>query len=87
MLLPVPNGKTVTSIKILKKYKNITKIVAPKRYKYRPLLQDNAPAHKARIVTEYLQAEKVTVLPNTPFSPDLAPSVFFLFLKLKFHPS
>ena len=30
--------------------------------KYLRLLHDNAPAHRARIGTEYLEAEKVTVI-------------------------
>lgn len=46
--------------------------------KYFRLLHDNAPAHKARIVTEYLEAENVTVLPHPRCD-------FFLFPKLKFH--
>ena len=49
------------------------------------LLHDNAPAHKARIVTEFLESENVNVLPHPPPSPDLAPYDYSLFPKLKFH--
>ena len=45
-------------------------------------LHDNAPAHKTRIVTEYLEAEKVTVLPHPPLSPDLDPATIFCFPNL-----
>ena len=53
--------------------------------KYVRLLHDNAPAHKARIVTEFLESEKVTLLPHPPYSPDLAPCDYFLCPKLKYH--
>ena len=48
-------------------------------------LYDNAPAHKARIVTEFLESEKVKVLPHPPYSPDLTPCNYFPFPKLKYH--
>ena len=44
------------------------------------LLHDNALSHKAAIVHEYLKQEKVA---HPPYSPDLAPCEFFLFLRLK----
>ena len=53
--------------------------------KYLRLLHYNAPAHNARILTEFLKAEKVKVLPHPAFSPDLVPGDYFLFPKLKFH--
>ena len=46
------------------------------------LLHDNAPAHKARIVTDFLESEKVTVLHRPPHSPDLAPATIFPFQNL-----
>ena len=46
------------------------------------LLHDNAPAHTSAIVTAFLKKEKVTVLPHSPYSPDLAPCDFFLFPKM-----
>ena len=71
---------------VLKKLKAHFKRRRPKTWlKYLGLLHDNAPAHKARIVTEFLESEKVYVLPQPPFSPDLAPIDYFLFPKLKFH--
>lgn len=47
------------------------------------LHHDNAAAHKARIVTEYLRNERVELLPHPPYSPDLAPCDFFLFPRIK----
>ena len=37
------------------------------------LLHDNASSHKAIIIREYLQQDKVVELPHPPYSPDLAP--------------
>jgi transposase len=44
---------------------------------------DNAPAHTALSVREFLASKQITVLEHTPYSPALAPNVFFLFLKIK----
>lgn len=90
MQTAVPKGRTVTG----KFYKNVVLRKLKKYYqkrrpktglKYVRLLHDNAPAHKARIVTDFLESEKVTVLPHPPYSPDLAPCDYFLFPKLKNH--
>ena len=47
------------------------------------LLHDNAPAHTAILVAQFLAKRKVTVITHPPYSPDLAPADFFLFPKLK----
>lgn len=47
------------------------------------LLHDNAPAHSAKIVTEFLAKKNVQVLRHPPYSPDLSPPDYFLFPKLK----
>ena len=44
---------------------------------------DNAPAHSALRTREFLAKHSITVLPHPPYSPDLAPCVFFLFPMLK----
>jgi histone-lysine N-methyltransferase SETMAR len=49
------------------------------------LLHDNAPAHNATIVKQFLTQQKVTVLDRPPYSPDLAPPDYFLFPKVKSH--
>jgi transposase len=43
----------------------------------------NAPAHLLLFVCNFLARNKMTVVPQPPFSPDLAPADFFLFPKLK----
>jgi len=47
------------------------------------LHHDNAPAHAALLTRQFLTANNTTVVPHPPYSPDLAPSNFFLFPKLK----
>jgi hypothetical protein len=54
----------------------------------RPIIQknwihhDNAPAHTALSVAQFL-ISKCTVMPQPPYSPDLAPCDFLLFQKVK----
>ena len=47
------------------------------------LLHDNAPVHRAVAVQEFLARKQVCVLHHPPYSPDLSPCDYFLFLKLK----
>lgn len=87
----VPKSKTATGNfyknAVLKNLRNIkNKKSHPKTgTKCLRLLHDNTPLQKACIVNEYLEAEKVTVIPHTPCSQDLAPCNFFLFTKFKLH--
>ena len=46
-------------------------------------LHDNAPAHKAASVCQFLNQKNVTTLYHHPYSPDLSPPDYFLFPKLK----
>jgi len=48
------------------------------------LHHDNAPAHTALSVREFLAKKNIPVLPHPPYSPDLAPCDFYLFSKLRF---
>jgi hypothetical protein len=41
------------------------------------------PAHMALSVREFLASKQITVLEHPPHSPNLEPSDFFLFLKIK----
>ena len=59
--IPVPKGRTAAGkfykYVVLRKLKNYYKVAAPKKaLKYVRLLHDNAPAHKARIVTDFLES-------------------------------
>ena len=47
------------------------------------LYHDNAPAHNVLGIREFLAKNNIAVLKQPPYSPDLAPCDFFLFLKLK----
>jgi len=47
------------------------------------LHQDNAPAHNALSVKQFLANKNVTVLEHPPYSPDLTPCDFYLFPKIK----
>jgi len=43
------------------------------------LHHDNAPAHTALSIREFLAKKNIPVLPHPPYSPDLAPCDFYLF--------
>ena len=47
------------------------------------LHHDNAPAHKSAKVTAKIEELGIRTLPHPPYSPDLAPSDYFLFGSLK----
>ena len=47
------------------------------------LHHDNAPAHTALSIREFLAKKNIPVLPHPPNSRDLAPWDFYLFSKLK----
>jgi len=49
------------------------------------LLHDNAPAHTAGVATSVAAECGYELLPHPPYSPDLAPSDFYLFPLLKKH--
>ena len=49
----------------------------------RKLHHDNASSHTANLVTDYLARVRLSVVPQPPYSPDLSPSDFFLFPRLK----
>ncbi|UYV76906.1 K02A2.6-like [Cordylochernes scorpioides] len=47
------------------------------------LHHDNARPHTAHLVTSFLAKNGTQILPQQPYSPDIAPNDFFLFSKLK----
>jgi len=47
------------------------------------LHHDNAPAHTSHLVQQFLVKHGTAQLQQPPYSPDLAPCGFFLFLGLK----
>jgi len=84
----VPTGQTVNQVYHLEVLERLCEKVRRKR----PKLFDNnswildhynAPAHAVLSVMEFLATKQITVLEHPTYSPDLAPSDFFLFLKIK----
>ena len=49
------------------------------------LLQDNTSAHMSQVAMTAPTECEFEILPHPPYSPDMAPSDFCLFPKLKFH--
>jgi transposase len=49
------------------------------------LLHDNAPTHSAAATVNLLNSWSWEILPHPPYSPDLAPSGFHIFPKMKKH--
>jgi transposase len=47
------------------------------------LHHDNAPAQTSLKTTEFVTNNNTVIVPSPPYSPDLAPCDFALFLKLK----
>ena len=47
------------------------------------LLQDNSPAHTSQVAMTAATECGFEILPHPPYSPDMAPSDFYLFPKLK----
>ena len=47
------------------------------------LHHNDAPAHTALSIREFLAKKNIPVLPHPPYSPNLAPCDFYLFSKLK----
>lgn len=84
----VPPGQKVDAVfykSVLERLLARIRRVRPNQYKSGDwfLLHDNAPAHTAILVAQFLAKRKVTVITHPPYSPDLAPADFFLFPKLK----
>ncbi len=44
---------------------------------------DNAPVQTAQLVQSFLAKNSIQLIPHSPYSPDLTPTDFFLFLMLK----
>jgi len=57
----------------------------PQKWRNQNLIihHDNAPAHRSFKVSQFLAKNNKTVIPHSPYSPDLAPCDFFLFPQLK----
>ena len=84
----VPTGQTVNQVSYLEVLKRLHEKVRRKRPEIftnhsRILHHDNAPAHTALSMGEFLATKQIIVLERPAYSSDLAPSDFLLFSKIK----
>ena len=84
----VPTGQRVNAayyVEVLKPLWENVRRKRPDQWRNNTLLlhRDNAPAHAALLTRRFLTDNNMTVVPHPPYSPDLAPSEFFLLPKLK----
>ena len=70
-------------IEVLKKFLTAKEKKRPNLGDSWRLHWDNAPVHTSRIVKTFLEEKAVEVIPQPPYSPDLAPADFFLFPTIK----
>lgn len=83
----VPKNKTING----QYFKEICRQMIYQVKKKRPdlfekgiiLHMDNAPPHRAYVVKELMANHNIELLPHPPYSPDTAPSDFFVFPRLK----
>jgi histone-lysine N-methyltransferase SETMAR len=82
----IPRGSAVNEKGIVKALDNFLK-----QLKKKPVMveqewgfhRDNALVHTATVVQKWFAAHNIQQLEHLPYSPDLAPDDFFLFLRVK----
>lgn len=84
----VPQGQTVNQafyLEVLKRLRNSLRRKRPDLWQSGDWFfhHDNAPAHTALSVRQFLTKNGMTPVPHPPYSPDLAPCDFFLFPRMK----
>jgi len=84
----VPTGQTVNQVYYLEVLERLCEKVRWKRPELFAnnswiLHHDNAPAHTALSVRDFLATKQVTVLEHPAYSPDLALNYFFLFPEIQ----
>jgi len=84
----VPTGQTVNQVYYLEVLGRLCEKVRRKQPELFAdnswiLHHNNAPTHMALSVMEFLETKQITVPERPAYSPDLAPSDFFLFTKIK----
>ncbi|UYV65557.1 hypothetical protein LAZ67_3004689 [Cordylochernes scorpioides] len=81
-------GSTITAdsyLGVLRRLREAIRQKRPKLWRSKSwiLHRDNAPAHTALKISNFLQDHSTSVFPQPPYSPDVAPCDFFIFGKLK----
>ncbi|UYV80226.1 hypothetical protein LAZ67_18002085, partial [Cordylochernes scorpioides] len=84
----LPQGRTLNKEYYLQVMRNLREAIRQKRpvlWKNKNWLlhHNNAPAHTSLHVGDFLAKNNTLMMPQPPYSPDLAPCDFFLFPKLK----
>jgi hypothetical protein len=87
----VPTGTSVTAafyMDVLTRLPESVRRKRPQKWKNDwALHHNNAPSHTAMAVQQFLAQNNIPIVPHPPYSPDLAPSDFWLFPTLKTGPS
>ena len=82
-------GSTINGAYYAGKLKGLDKEIARKRrrqnYSRCSALQDNGPAHTSQVAMTTATECEFELISHPPYSPDMAPSDFYLFPKLKSH--
>jgi hypothetical protein len=81
----VPEGQIVNSAFYVEVIGRLLKRISPVRPQFREecswfMLHDNAPSHSALVVKPFLAKHGIVEISHPPYSPDLAPADYFLFL-------
>ncbi|XP_029941109.1 uncharacterized protein LOC115383163 isoform X4 [Salarias fasciatus] len=84
----VPPGQTVNQdfyLEVLRRLQEAVRLKRPALWESGDwwLHHDNAPAHRALRVKQFLMKNGMALLPHPLYSPDLAPCDFFLFPRMK----
>ncbi|UYV63712.1 hypothetical protein LAZ67_2005386 [Cordylochernes scorpioides] len=84
----LPAGQTVIKemyLSILRRLREAIRKKRPEKWTNGDwiLHHDNARPHTAHLMTSFLAKNGTEILPQPPYSPDIAPNDFFLFPKLK----
>jgi histone-lysine N-methyltransferase SETMAR len=83
----VPTATSVNAafyVKALTRLRESARGKRPQKWKNDwALHHNNAPSHTAKAVQQFLARNNIPIVPHPSYSPDLAPSDFWLFLTLK----
>ena len=84
----LPTGQTVNSqyyLGVMRRLRDAVRRKRPELWADNSWLlhHDNAPSHTSLVVRDHFAKNSTHIIPQPPYSPDLAPSDFWLFSKLK----